>query len=87
MPAIELPSQCDRAAALALKGDLADATGGAPLTVDASKVKRMGMAMLQLLLAAHRNDPGIILTEKSPEFDSALAVAGLTDTFNSGAAA
>ena len=87
MAAIELPRLCDRAAAIALKGDLADATGNEPLQVDASKVERMGMAMLQVLLAAHRNDPGLVLTEKSPEFDTALAVSGLTETFTTGASA
>ena len=87
MAVIELPRLCDRAAALALKGDLADTTGSEALPVDAGSVERMSMAMLQVLLAAHRNEPGIVLTRRSPEFDRALAISGLTETFNTGAAA
>lgn len=87
MAVIELPRLCDRAAALALKGDLADTTGSEALQVDAGKVERMSMAMLQVLLASHRNDPGIVLIERSSEFDRALAVSGLTETFNTGVAA
>lgn len=78
MTTVTLPSVCDRASARALLPELRDAIGSDPLVVDASKVERVGQAMLQLLLSAARSEAGITLREPSDALRTALQMAGLT---------
>ena len=77
MNTIPLPPSCDRATAKALYTDICEALGPAPLTVDASGVKKIGQAMLQVLVAANASDGGIVITQPSPAFRDAVSLAGL----------
>lgn len=74
---ITLPPICDRGAAAALTPELAEALGPAPLAVDASRVERIGQAMLQLLVSASRTEGGIAIHQPSPAFAAALALTRL----------
>ena len=78
-PVLTLPELCDRAAARSLHTELADAIGSEPLALDASKVQRIGQAMLQVLVSAARSDAGITIESPSEAFNTALALAGLND--------
>lgn len=74
---ITLPPICDRAAAAALYPELTEAQGAAPVAINASKVERMGQAMLQVLVAAAGSEGGITIHQPSPAFAAALRLAGL----------
>ena len=74
---IILPPLCDRAAAAALYPELAEALGAAVLPIDASRVERIGQAMLQVLVSAARSESGIAIHSPSPAFTAALRLTGL----------
>lgn len=76
MQIIELPAHCDRQAAAAIFPELVEAADDGPVLIDAGKVERMGMAMLQLLLATRRSADGLKLVAASDAFASALQLAG-----------
>lgn len=77
MPALTLPPICDRASTIALYPDLCEGLGAAPLTLDASKVERVGQAMLQVLASAARSEGGISVQNPSEPFVAALKLTGL----------
>jgi len=87
MQTIELPPQCDRAAATALSGELAEAVDAEPTRIDAGKVERIGLAMLQLLAAAQRSGEGIELVAASDGFRETVQLAGLDELLANGAEA
>ncbi|TIX49067.1 STAS domain-containing protein [Alteraurantiacibacter aquimixticola] len=87
MQTIELPPQCDRAAAVALSGELAEAPDTEPVRIDAGKVERIGLAMLQLLVAAQRSGEGIELVAASEGFRETVQLAGLDVLLANGAEA
>jgi anti-anti-sigma regulatory factor len=74
---ITLPAVCDRSAASALYPELAEAIGAIPLAVDASRVEKIGQAMLQMLVSAARSEGGIAIRQPSPAFTAALLLSGL----------
>lgn len=84
---ITLPSLCDRAATSALYPEMQEAIGAMPLVVDASRVERIGQAMLQLLVSAARSEGGITVTKPSEPFLAALRLTGLETVVIDGAAA
>lgn len=84
---ISLPPICDRSAAAALYPELAEALGPVPLAVDASRVERIGQAMLQVLVSAARSEGGIAVQNPSPAFTAALALTGLEQIVMEGVAA
>ena len=84
---ITLPPICDRSAAAALYPELAEALGAAPLGVDASRVERIGQAMLQVLVSASRTEGGIAILQPSPAFTAALVLANLDHVVLEGLAA
>lgn len=84
---ITLPPICDRGAAAALYPELAEALGPAPLAVDASRVERIGQAMLQVLVSASRTEGGIAIHQPSPAFTAALALTRLDHVVMEGLAA
>ncbi len=77
MTMIELPPRCDRAAAAALQPELVDAMADEPTLIDASKVERIGMAMLQLLVCAANTGGGISLAKPSRAFCETVSLANL----------
>lgn len=77
MHTIELPPHCDRAAAAALYPELVEAVSGTPTPIDASKVERLGQAMMQLLVSAAATGGGIALQNPSAQFRDARQMAGL----------
>ena len=72
---IALPPICDRSAASALYPEIAEALGPAPLMLDASKVERIGQAMLQLLVSASRTESGIAISAVHPSSSTATAAS------------
>ena len=84
---IALPPVCDRSAAAARYPELAESLGVPPLGVDASRVEKIGQAMLQLLVSAGRTEGGIAIHQPSPAFTAALELTGLDHIFMEGAAA
>ena len=74
---IVLPPVCDRAAALALYPELSETLGASALVIDASRVERIGQAMLQVLVSAARSEGGIAIHAPSEAFSAALQLAGL----------
>lgn len=74
---IALPPICDRSAASALYPEIAEALGPAPLVLDASKVERIGQAMLQLFVSAARTEGGIAIHHASPTVTTALRLTRL----------
>jgi anti-anti-sigma regulatory factor len=58
-----------------------------PLAVDASKVERIGQAMLQVLVSAARSEGGIAVQHPSPAVTAALALTGLEQIVMEGLAA
>ncbi|MEM6586116.1 MAG: STAS domain-containing protein [Pseudomonadota bacterium] len=77
MNTISLPASCDRAATKALYTDICEGLGPAPLALDASRVEKIGQAMLQVLIAANASDSGIVITQPSLAFCDAVKLAGL----------
>lgn len=77
MTTIELPPHCDRPAAAALHSEFVEKVSDSPLQVDASKVERLGLAMLDLLVSADRTGGGITLINPSTRVCDALSIAGL----------
>lgn len=77
MNTLALPENCDRAAAKAIYTDLCEGLGPAPLAIHADDVEKIGQAMLQVLVAAHASDGGIVITQPSPAFCEAVKLAGL----------
>lgn len=77
MSAFTLPSICDRAAARTLHVDLHGANEDAPIVFDASKVERIGQAMLQVLVSAEQSVSGITVKDASEAFLEATRLAGL----------
>lgn len=71
-----LPEDCDRAAAVAILPDMVAASGAMPLEIDGTAVRRVGQAMLQVLLAARRSGAGVIITPSDP-FRETAQMAGL----------
>ena len=63
---ITLPQDCDRAAAAAILPELVAASGAVPLEIDGTAVRRVGQAMLQVLLAARRSGAGAMITPSEP---------------------
>lgn len=59
---ISLPQDCDRAAAATILPELIAASGPVPLEIDGTAVRRIGQAMLQVLLAARRSGAGALIT-------------------------
>ena len=84
---IALPPICDRSAASALYPEIAEALGPAPLMLDASKVERIGLAMLQLLVSASRTEGGIAIHQPSAAFTAALGLTRLDHVVMEGVAA
>lgn len=84
---IALPPLCDRAAAAALYPELSESLGSTPLAVDASRVERIGQAMLQLLVSAARTEGGIAIHAPSDAFTAALRLVGLERVVMEGLAA
>lgn len=74
---ISLPPICDRSAANALYPEFAESLGPTPLGVDASRVERIGQAMLQVLVSAARSEGGIAIHQPSAAFTAALALTRL----------
>ncbi|MBI1403708.1 MAG: STAS domain-containing protein [Porphyrobacter sp.] len=83
---IVLPPVCDRAATAALYPEVAEALGPHPLAIDASRVERIGQAMLQVLVSAARTEAGIAVHEPSPAFAATLTLAGLEKAVMEGVA-
>lgn len=84
---IALPPVCDRAAAAALYPELSESLGSHALVIDASKVERIGQAMLQVLVSAARTEGGIAIHEPSAPFVAALTLTGLEKVVMEGVAA
>ena len=84
---ISLPAICDRSAASALYPEFAESLGPAPLGVDASRVERIGQAMLQLLVSAARSEGGIAIHQPSNAFTAALVLTRLDHVVMEGMAA
>lgn len=82
MSTIVLPATCDRTTAKSLHPEFCDALGPTPVLVDASKVERIGQAMLQVLLSAARSEGGITLTGVSEPVREAMRLAGLHEAFD-----
>lgn len=82
MQPLTLPSVCDRAAANAIYSELCDALSATPQPVDASEVRKIGQAMLQVLVAAQRTEGGIAITAVSHDFVAATKLAGLDDVLS-----
>jgi len=85
---IELPETLDMPAAAPLAATLMKLVGG-PLSIDASKVQRLGASCLQVLLAAARTwkaeGDALTLQDPSPRFLEDLNLLGLeSGTFLSG---
>jgi ABC-type transporter Mla MlaB component len=74
---ITLPERCDRAAAEALWPEFVAALGAGPTKVDASAVKQVGQAVLQLLVSARRSGGGAVITPSAALIDAAQ-LTGLT---------
>lgn len=83
MTPLELPPVGDRSATRALFLDIREAVGPQPLAIDASKVERIGQAMLQLLVSASQSEAGIAITSPSDAFREAVRLAGLEQAFSS----
>ena len=70
---LELPEVLDLKAAAPLHAQILELRG-APLTIDASKVQRLGGLCLQVLVAADAawksDDQDLTLAQPSPEFDA-----------------
>ena len=77
MNTVVLPAICDRTAARSVYPDLINSIGDAKVCVDASGVKLVGQAMLQLLVSASETEGGIALTSPSEPFLNAIQLAGL----------
>ncbi len=77
--ALCLPETLDLPAAQQLAGEL-NACRGAPVTLDASQVKRMGALALQVLLSARKtwaaDGQPLAIRSPSPPFSDALALFG-----------
>ena len=84
---IALPPICDRSAASALYPEIAEALGPTPLIMDASKVERIGQAVLQLLVSAARTEGGIAIHHPSPPVTAALQLTRLDHIVMEGAGA
>ncbi|MFB0613070.1 STAS domain-containing protein [Aurantiacibacter poecillastricola] len=84
MTTIELPTHCDRKATAALLPELLDAVDAGPVRIDGAKVERMGMAMLQVLLAARRSAPALKLADPSGAMREALSLAGQQSLLDEG---
>jgi len=84
---IALPPVCDRSAAAALFPEIAESLGLAPLGIDASRVEKIGQAMLQLLVSATKTEGGIAIHQPSAAFTAALVLTGLDHIIMEGAAA
>ena len=84
---ITLPPVCDRTAAAALYPEFTESLGPAPLAIDASRVERIGQAMLQLLVSAARSEGGILVQNPSHAFTAALTLTGLDHAIMEGIAA
>lgn len=80
MNTIQLPPTCDRTAAKALLPELTDALGPMPVAVDAGEVRKLGQAMLQVLLMASQTEGGIAIQAPSAEFSGAVQLAGLSQS-------
>lgn len=78
---------CDRSAAAAIYPEIAEALGPTPLLVDASRVERIGQAMLQLLVSAAKTEGGITVHQPSAALTAALRLARLDHIVMEGAAA
>lgn len=74
---ITLPPICDRSAAAALYPEIAESLGTAALAIDASRVERIGQAMLQLLVSAARSEGGIAIHQPSSAFTASLQLTRL----------
>lgn len=85
MTALTLPPICDRASTIALYPDLCEALGALPLTVDASRVERIGQTMLQVLVSAARSEGGIAVQSPSAAFVATLRLTGLEQIVLDGA--
>ncbi|MEM7779735.1 MAG: STAS domain-containing protein [Pseudomonadota bacterium] len=80
MNTLSLPSVCDRAAAREILPELRDAIASSPLAIDASKVEKVGQAMLQVLLSASGTEGGITLHSPSNALIEALRLTDLQDS-------
>jgi chemotaxis protein CheX len=76
---LTLPPVLDLSAAAALAGELR-ALRGQPLSLDASRVERLGGLCLQVLISARNSwrADGLAFTvgQRSPTFEEALALSG-----------
>lgn len=86
MTAIILPAIMDKANLPALAREMGEQCDkGEAIVVDGSKVGRIGLAGLQLLvsgaLAAREKDLAFDITEPSDELISAATISGLCDMF------
>lgn len=84
VPIIELPTHCDRSAAASLHPEFIEAMGSEPIVVDASRVERLGLAVLQLLVSAERTTGGLAIQCPSAQLRETLALAGLEEMLASG---
>lgn len=85
MPTLTLPVICDRAATIAFYPDLCEALGTMPLTLDASRVERLGQSMLQMLASAARSEGGLTVLNPSEPFLAMLRLTGLEKALFEGA--
>lgn len=76
MVTIKLPTHCDKAAADALLPEIVAAMGGGTLQIDGSRVTRLGLAMLQILVSVRRTGAGAHLIP-SPALIEAARLTGL----------
>jgi len=77
MTTFTLPERCDRAAAESLLPDLVEALASGATTVDASAVRQIGQAGLQLLASARKSHEGLAIVS-SPALDEAARLTGLS---------
>lgn len=78
MTTITLPERCDRSAAEAMLPELLAAVGSEPVAVDGSKVRQVGLSMMQLLVSARRTGSGITI-EASDALKEAADLTGLAE--------
>lgn len=83
---IALPPVCDRAAAAALYPELSESLASSAIAIDASRVERIGQAMLQVLVSAARTEGGIAIHQPSAAFAASLRLAGLEQVVMEGLA-
>ncbi|MGB3712143.1 MAG: STAS domain-containing protein [Erythrobacter sp.] len=83
MPTIQLPTHCDRSAVAELHPEFSVASE--TIRIDASKVERPGLALLQLLASAATSPAGLKIVDPSAQFREAAELAGIETLLSEGA--